>query len=340
MRKRVGTRVRLTWGNGESEPTTARRNNWAAREAELRSLGEAGRRLPEPVTRFRGRSRGVPARVLPARLRPGPGLPGWGAPVVAAVSEDPAPREAMRTGALVGACRRRLGRGLLSGGGRERRTPERSRCGGPPAGSEPAEPPESGPGADALLDICRRRHFLGGRLGLGLGLSRASLLSDRHPGCGPLGVELRQNLAAEWWSSVVAFREQVFPVAAPHHAPGPGPGRPRPGQRAFRLVSAASLRAILQDRALSREQLVTLLEDLVATSGELRDSLLHGTPPPSLASTEPSPTSGCARTLLSRPALSIPALETETGPERWFLTNWGACAQGASSAEPPAAPEN
>lgn len=265
--------------------------------------------------------------------------------VVVALSEDPAPREAMRTGALVGACRRRLGRGLLSGGGRERRTPERSRCGGPPEESEPAEPPESGPGADALLDICRRRHFFGGRPGPGL--SRASLLSGLHPGCGPLGVELRQNLAAEWWSSVVAFREQVFPVAAPHHAPGPGPGPPRPGERAFRLVSAASLRAVLQDRGLSREQLVALLEDLVATSGELRDSLLHGTPPPSLASTEPSvgvraepPFSTSSLHSGRRGGFSHrePRLVVHLGLV--LEKEWGACARGASSAESPADPEN
>lgn len=99
----------------------------------------------------------------------------------------------------------------------------------PPRGSEPRGAPEPAPGREALLEICRRRHFFSGS---GLPPSRDALLSGRHPGLGPLGVELRRNLAAEWWSSVVASREQVFPVAARHHGHGPS----LPGARAFRCL--------------------------------------------------------------------------------------------------------
>ncbi|KAB0402604.1 hypothetical protein E2I00_009644, partial [Balaenoptera physalus] len=83
---------------------------------------------------------------------------------------------------------------------------------------------------------------------------------------------LRKNLAAEWWSSVVVFREQVFPVDALHREPGPS----LPGDSAFRLVSAETLREILQDKELSKEQLGAFLENLLKTSGKLRESLLHG----------------------------------------------------------------
>ncbi|XP_006833647.1 PREDICTED: DNA polymerase subunit gamma-2, mitochondrial [Chrysochloris asiatica] len=136
-------------------------------------------------------------------------------------------------------------------------------------GNELREVPESGEGSEALLEICQRRHFFRGTQPQ---LSRESLLSGCHPGFGPLGIELRKNLATEWWSSVVVFREQVFPVHALHHAPGP----PLPGDGAFRLVSAESLREILQDKELSKEQLVAFLENLLGTSGKLRESLLHG----------------------------------------------------------------
>ncbi|KAM9597230.1 DNA polymerase subunit gamma-2 isoform 3-T3 [Trichechus inunguis] len=138
-----------------------------------------------------------------------------------------------------------------------------------PRGSEPGEVPESGEGSEGLLEICQRRHFFSGTQQQ---LSRDSLLSGCHPGFGPLGIELRKNLAAEWWSSVVVFREQVFPVDALYHEPGPS----LPGDSAFRLVSAESLREILQDKELSKEHLVAFLENLLKTPGKLRENLLHG----------------------------------------------------------------
>lgn len=140
-----------------------------------------------------------------------------------------------------------------------------------PRGSEPSETPESGEGSEALVEICQRRHFLSGTKRQ---ISRDSLLTGCHSGFGPLGMELRKNLAEEWWSSVVVFREQqVFPVEALHHEPGPS----LPGDSAFRLVSAETLREILQDKELSKEQLVAFLENLLKTSGKLRENLLHGT---------------------------------------------------------------
>lgn len=139
----------------------------------------------------------------------------------------------------------------------------------PPGGSEPPEAPESGEGSQELVEICRRRHFFSGSKRQ---LSQHSLLNGCHSGFGPLGIELRKNLAAEWWSSVVVVREQVFPVDALHHEPGPT----LPGDSAFRLVSAETLREILQDKELSKEQLVAFLENLLKTSGKLRENLLHG----------------------------------------------------------------
>ncbi|XP_032175824.1 DNA polymerase subunit gamma-2, mitochondrial isoform X6 [Mustela erminea] len=147
----------------------------------------------------------------------------------------------MRSGAAVRACQK-VCRCLLSGfGGRvEGGQPEplmegSSSFGVPvrshaelPRGSEPIEAPESSEGTEELLEICQRRHFFSGSKRQ---LSRHSLLSGCHPGFGPLGVELRKNLAAEWWSSVVVFREQVFPVDALHHEPGPT----LPGDSAFRI---------------------------------------------------------------------------------------------------------
>ncbi|XP_059764343.1 DNA polymerase subunit gamma-2, mitochondrial isoform X9 [Balaenoptera ricei] len=156
----------------------------------------------------------------------------------------------------------------LTGGSGSFVGPLRSHAELPPV-SEPREGPESGgEESEALVEICQKRRFLSGTKRQ---LSRDSLLSGCHPGLGPLGIELRKNLAAEWWSSVVVFREQVFPVDALHREPGPS----LPGDSAFRLVSAETLREILQDKELSKEQLGAFLENLLKTSGKLRENLLH-----------------------------------------------------------------
>ncbi|TKC47141.1 hypothetical protein EI555_009124 [Monodon monoceros] len=139
-----------------------------------------------------------------------------------------------------------------------------------PPVSELREGPESGgEESEVLVEICQKRRFLSGTKRQ---LSRDSFLSGCHPGLGPLGIELRKNLAAEWWSAVVVFREQVFPVDALYHEPGPS----LPGDSAFRLVSAETLREISQDKELSKEQLGAFLENLLKTSGKLRENLLHG----------------------------------------------------------------
>ncbi|XP_036054305.1 DNA polymerase subunit gamma-2, mitochondrial [Onychomys torridus] len=164
--------------------------------------------------------------------------------------------EAMRSGGVVRACRSAC-RCWLSG------------CAGPADGPQQLAAPERTGDQEALVDLCRRRHFLSGTPQQ---LSPAALLSGCHPGFGPLGVELRKNLASQWWSSMVVFREQVFAVDALHHEPGPS----QAGDSAFRLVSPECIREILQDKELSKEQLVAFLENLLKTSGKLRETLLHG----------------------------------------------------------------
>lgn len=180
------------------------------------------------------------------------------------------PEGEMRCSAALRACRT-VCRRFVSGAGRwvGRGLSELTALGDPGGPLPPAEARECAGGSEALLEICQRRHFLRGDLQQ---LSRESLLSGCHPGFGPLGIELRKNLAAEWWSSMVALREQVFAVDARHHEPGPS----QPGDSAFRLVSAECISEILQDKDLSKEQLVAFLENLLKTSGKLRENLLHG----------------------------------------------------------------
>ncbi|XP_060058562.1 DNA polymerase subunit gamma-2, mitochondrial [Erinaceus europaeus] len=167
----------------------------------------------------------------------------------------------MRGGAVGPPCRR-VCRRLLSG-------PQGRGRAEPPSGSAERAAPEPEDGSAALMALCRRRHFLGGGERQ---LGRDRLLGGRHPGWGPLGVQLRSNLAAEWWAAAAAFREQVLPV----HAPLGDGGPPVPGGGALRLVCADSLRAALRAGRRGEEQLAAALEDSLVASVELRQSLLHG----------------------------------------------------------------
>lgn len=162
----------------------------------------------------------------------------------------------MHSGGVARACRRAC-RCWLSG------------FAGPTDGTQQPTDPEHALAREALIDLCRKRHFLSGTPQQ---LSTAALLSGCLSGFGPLGVELRKNLASQWWSSMVVFREQVFAVDSLHHEPGSS----QPRDSALRLVSPECIREILQDKELSKEQLVAFLENLLKTSGKLRETLLHG----------------------------------------------------------------
>lgn len=206
------------------------------------------------VTLFRGRDLQSVHFRRPCSLGSGAGL-GWKQGFPREARAFPAP-EAMRSGGAARACRRACRR-WLSGDA------------GPADGAPQPAAPDRAVAGEALVDLCRRRHFLSGTPQQ---LSTAALLSGCHSSFGPLGVELRKNLASQWWSSMVVFREQVFAVDSLHHEPGSS----QPGDRAFRLVSPECIREILQDKELSKEQLVAFLENLLKTSGKLRETLLHG----------------------------------------------------------------
>ncbi|XP_065708665.1 DNA polymerase subunit gamma-2 [Patagioenas fasciata] len=116
---------------------------------------------------------------------------------------------------------------------------------------------------EELLEVCRRRHFLRG--GAEPRPWRA-YLSGCPPAFGPLGVGLRDNLAAQWWDSTVASREQVFAVDAPIHGP-PAAGAPRAGL-GLRLLHPETLRGALRGGPAVEEEL--------RSAGTLRESLLPG----------------------------------------------------------------
>uniref|UniRef100_A0A6J0ST11 DNA polymerase subunit gamma-2 n=1 Tax=Pogona vitticeps TaxID=103695 RepID=A0A6J0ST11_9SAUR len=143
----------------------------------------------------------------------------------------------------------------------------------PPSGSPPPPRPGGEPRcgvSEALLEVCRRRHFLRG----GEEAPKAawgSCLRGDHRGFGPLGVDLRKNLAAQWWDSVVvAFREQVLGVEAPVLRPSSALGE------ALRVVAPGALWGAWEEGRWSPEEARAALPRMMEASAVLRDSLLHG----------------------------------------------------------------
>lgn len=130
-------------------------------------------------------------------------------------------------------------------------------------------------GGEELLEVCWRRHFLRGGAEPRPALPWRDYLSGSHPGFGPLGAALRSNLAAQWWDSVLAFREQVLAVDAPLHGP-PAAGASRAGQ-GLRLLHSETLREALRGRGCSQEPGGPSLEEVLGSAGMLRESLLPGT---------------------------------------------------------------
>ncbi|XP_008114596.1 DNA polymerase subunit gamma-2, mitochondrial isoform X2 [Anolis carolinensis] len=120
--------------------------------------------------------------------------------------------------------------------------------------------------SEALLSLCRRRHFLRDQ---DQGPTTwGSYLRGNHRGFGPLGVALRQNLAAQWWGSEAASRERVLGLGARASRPPSVAASPGTPSQALRAVAPAALRQAAEGGP--------ALQKTLAASDTLREDLLHG----------------------------------------------------------------
>ncbi|NP_001081904.1 DNA polymerase subunit gamma-2, mitochondrial precursor [Xenopus laevis] len=113
---------------------------------------------------------------------------------------------------------------------------------------------------DILFHLCQQRHFLSGET-----LTCTSLVQGCH-NLGPLGVELKRNLVAQWWNSVVVYREQVLGIDTLHHLSTPSSAPEKP------LLAICTQHL----KELPRDQLVKWLEDPAGKLEFLRHELLYG----------------------------------------------------------------
>lgn len=89
---------------------------------------------------------------------------------------------------------------------------------------------------------------------------------------GPLGVELRRNLLDQWWHSVTRSRAQVFGIATLSSSRDTAAGL----QGQLRIVEYEHLKQSVEQKELSKEQLIQEVHMLLQRSPSMRTNLLQG----------------------------------------------------------------
>lgn len=89
---------------------------------------------------------------------------------------------------------------------------------------------------------------------------------------GPLGMELRRNLLEQWWHSVTRSTAQVLGINTLNSSTV----SETDGQGRLRIVESGSLKQILGEQELSKEQLIKRLNMLLQRSPSVRGNLLQG----------------------------------------------------------------
>ncbi|XP_068448532.1 DNA polymerase subunit gamma-2 isoform X2 [Clinocottus analis] len=117
----------------------------------------------------------------------------------------------------------------------------------------------------ALLQLCADRHYV----------SPGQTNTERFQcgaSCvyGPLGTELRRNLLEQWWHSVTRSTAQVFGINTLSSSQDTATGGP------LRMVKSDCLQHIMDQRELSREQLVQEVQALIQRSPSPRTNFLQG----------------------------------------------------------------
>ncbi|GCB71433.1 hypothetical protein scyTo_0001571 [Scyliorhinus torazame] len=118
---------------------------------------------------------------------------------------------------------------------------------------------------ETLIELCQSRHFITGDI-----ITEDALINGWY-NYGHLGMELKKNLTSKWWDSVVLSREQVFGVMTPHTLMGSQCS----DNRSVRLMETAALQVLLNNKDLTKEEIVALLKDSLEESIILRSNLLQ-----------------------------------------------------------------
>ncbi|XP_059196392.1 LOW QUALITY PROTEIN: DNA polymerase subunit gamma-2, mitochondrial [Centropristis striata] len=122
-----------------------------------------------------------------------------------------------------------------------------------------------------LLQLCVDRHYVSP------GQTNTELFR-RGMSCsyGPLGTELRRNLLQQWWYSVTSSTAQVFGINSLSSSSSSNEDTATDGQGQLRVVESEQLKHILEQKKLSKEQLIQRVQMLIHRSPSLRTNFLQG----------------------------------------------------------------
>ncbi|XP_062402364.1 DNA polymerase subunit gamma-2, mitochondrial [Sardina pilchardus] len=114
-----------------------------------------------------------------------------------------------------------------------------------------------------LLKLCEDRSFIAP----GEAPTRA-LRRGNACGYGPLGKDLKKNILDQWWNSITRSKAQVFGIDTLQHV--------RNDAGSLKLVDASAIGQIINDKDLTKNQVVDRLHQLLQNSSPVRTNLLQG----------------------------------------------------------------
>ncbi|XP_076148975.1 DNA polymerase subunit gamma-2 [Alosa pseudoharengus] len=85
---------------------------------------------------------------------------------------------------------------------------------------------------------------------------------------GPLGKDLKRNILDQWWNSITRSKAQVFGIDTLQHVPNDA--------GSLKLVDASAFGQIINNKDLTKSQVVDRLQQLLHHSSSVRTNLLQG----------------------------------------------------------------
>ncbi|XP_026875322.2 DNA polymerase subunit gamma-2, mitochondrial isoform X2 [Electrophorus electricus] len=116
--------------------------------------------------------------------------------------------------------------------------------------------------ASMLLQLCGRHYYIAPGA-----IHSASLKKGRGCGYGPLGLDLKQNVLEQWWTSVVRSRAQVFGISTLHSSMDGA---------AVKMIQGDAVRDMHSQTGLTEEHLAERLRQILQHKEFFRTSLLQG----------------------------------------------------------------
>ena len=117
--------------------------------------------------------------------------------------------------------------------------------------------------ANELLKLCTERFYMAPDESQARALRHGTSCSY-----GPLGKELQKNISEQWWNSVTRSKTQVFGINTLQHVPN--------DKGSLKLVDTSAIGQIINNKDLTKGQVLDRLQQLLHHCSSVRTNLLQG----------------------------------------------------------------